>query len=530
MNRRPPNLSSPSPHLRGVSSQFNLPNLIKKYLLLIAVSISLIFFVYPSAFIYSKQTLPDSNDTRLLAYIIGQVQKNLTEQNPLYFGTYFAPDKNTLAYSDLFLTSSVLTLPLRPFTDSPIFVFNFALILGFLLTCITSFLLFEYLFKDIWVTILATVLFNFSGFHLSYLPHLHTFSLWLMLASIYFFLRFRNENKIVLLHLFFITLTMQLAESIFPAYLTFFTCAFIFFFGGKNHPDYKSILKDIKQIFKTTLIYLPVWILLLFPYLKLQLTFPEATRPIRDAAHFSLGLEEIVTKYHSLTLLILLPLSILLNKNFKKNLNLLSWKIILLFSTMMSLGPVLKIFGSNLRPLGLLIPLPYTLFYYLFPGFTGFRTPSRFIILALLAATILVGYNLQSVFAKLKVKTKLIFILLILSFLFVEADLPLKGYPVNINMHPVYQEVKSLPETAVILELPIKLWNMPDHEIESVRSLYTLSHNHRRLGGFSGFATNDWVDLVEKINAYGLNSENIEKLRLLGVTHIIENNTLKPIL
>ncbi len=205
------------------------------------------------------------------------------------------------------------------------------------------------------------------------------------------------------------------------------------------------------------------------------------------------------------------------------------WKYIFFFSLIMSLGPVLKIFGKNIRISGFPIPIPYSLFYYLFPGFQGFRTPSRFILLALLAAVIIIGYNLKPIFKKLKSKTKLIFILLILSLLLLEADLPLKGYPININMHPVYQQVKNLPPKDIILELPIKLWNMPDHEIESVRSLYSLFHNHRRLGGFSGFAKNDWIELVEKINANGLNKENTNKLNSLGITHVIENNELKPI-
>ncbi len=195
----------------------------------------------------------------------------------------------------------------------------------------------------------------------------------------------------------------------------------------------------------------------------------------------------------------------------------------------MSLGPVLKIFGHTVKIFGLPIPLPYTAFYYLFPGFTGFRTPSRFIILALLCAVVIIGLQLKLIFEKLKTKTKAIFIALVLSLLFLEADLPLKGYPVNINTHPVYEQVKALPAEAVILELPIRLWNMPDHEIESIRSLYSLEHKHRRFGGFSGFATNSWINLVEKINAHGLNEENTSKLKSLGVTHVIENNRLYPL-
>ncbi|KKT82081.1 MAG: hypothetical protein UW80_C0042G0002 [Microgenomates group bacterium GW2011_GWC1_44_9] len=543
-----------------------------KWLAVIGISLVLILFIYPSAFIYPKDTLPDNNDTRLIAYIIGQAQKNILQGQSLHYGTFFAPDKNTLTYSDLFLTSAIITLPARLFTDHPIIIFNLALVTHFLLTIIASYLLFGYLLKDHWVTTLAVILFNFSGYHLHYLPHLQMFSLWPLLLSIYFFIRFQNENRIVFLNLYFLTVTAQIAESIFPVYLIFFASISLVIarFGTLNqsNPEKPGSPRHIfLAMTKYSLPFLPVWIFLLFPYFQLHLSLPEASRPIRDAAHFSLGLDEVFTKYHSWTTILLFLVSYLsshgwsqnhypilkrlrkakkhglrllseffaarqdgfaagqrairFSKRIRMNSDHLAWKIIFFFSLIMSLGPVLKIFGQNFRIFGFPIPLPYALFYYLFPGFTGFRTPSRFIVLTLLAAVIIIGFYLKPLFEKLKLKTKFIFILLLLSLLLLEADLPLKGYPVNINTHPVYEQVKALPPEAVILELPIKLWNMPDHEIESIRSLYSLTHHHRRLGGFSGFATKTWIDLVEKINTHGLNPENIEKLKSFGVTHAV---------
>lgn len=558
-------------HLRGLSSQ------VKKWLLISIGSLLFILFIYPSAFIYPRDTLPDNNDTRLIAYIIGQVQQNILKHQPLHYGTFFSPNQNTLAYSDLFLTSAVLTLPFHLITDSParnafriadaggpIVIFNLALVLGFLLTILASYLLFEYLLTDTWLTFLAVILFNFSGFHLHYLAHLQAFSLWPLLLALYFFLRFQKENRSLFLILYFCLVTVQLAESIFPVYLLFFATLTLL----PSSPARIILAGQLKKIISFSLPFIPIWIFLLYPYAHLHFSLPEATRPIRDAAHFSLGLDQIFTQFHSWTVIVIFLISgvarvllgnypqeqkrgiFLKKKNFcdeaktaaKSWLSGLwfpkkytgesrktNWLLIFLFSIIMSLGPVLKIFGANIRISGFPIPLPYTLFYYLFPGFTGFRTPSRFIILALLATVVLIGFNLKPTFAKLKPKTKFIFLLLILSLLFIEADLPLTGYPVNINMHPVYSEVKKLPPEAVILELPIKLWNMPDHEIESIRSLYSLQHSHRRFGGFSGFATNKWINLVEAINAHGLNPENISDLKALGITHVISNNQLSPL-
>lgn len=488
----------------------------KRWLAIIICSLLIILFIYPSAAIFIKDTLPDKNDTRLIAYIIGQVQDNLIHQHPLFFGRFFAPDVNTLTYSDLFLTSSLLTLPFRLFIDSPIIIFNLAFIINSLLTFCVAFLLFSFLFKNQWISTITTLLFTLSGFHLHYYPHLQMFSLWPFLLSVYFFLRFQKENRPLFITLFFLTTTLQIVESVFLAYLIFFT-TLILFFTSPNKP--------FKTVIIRLLPFLPLWALFAFPYLKMHFSFPEASRPIRDAAHFSLGIEQPFTLYHGLTFIGVFLLSLLAKIKIKTNV----WWYTFFFSLIMSLGPVLKIFGQTVKIFGLPIPLPYTLFYYLFPGFTGFRTPSRFIILALLSATIIIGYTLVPFIDKLKTKTKIILTAIILSLLLLEADLPLKGFPVNINMHPVYQQVKSLPENSIILELPIKLWSMPDNEIEPIRALYSLQHDKRRVGGISGFATNTWVKLVENINTNGLNQDNLKTLRLMGVTHIIENNRLSPL-
>ncbi|TRZ51470.1 hypothetical protein D4S03_05075 [bacterium] len=512
----------------------------KRWLTIILSSLALILFIYPSAFIYSKDTLPDRNDTRLIAYIIGQVQENVIHHQPLHYGTFFAPDKNTLAYSDLFLTSALITLPFRLFTNHPIIIFNLAFIINSLLTILTAYLLFSYLFKNHWIATITTFLLFLSGFHLHYYPHLQMFSLWPLLLCVYFFLRFQKENRLLFLTLFFLALTAQLAESIFGAYLIFFATAILFF----SQPTRTILVGQIKIIIRYLLFFFPIWIALIFPYIQLHFSLPEASRSIREAANFSLGLEQPFTLYHGWTVIILFILTVLLSFPRKREsiqigtyLNrfrvkpgmTLSWICLFYFSLIMSFGPVVKLLGKTVKIFGLPIPLPYAIFYYLFPGFTGFRTPSRFIILALLAATIIIGFALIPIFKKLKTKTKIIITAIILSLLFLEADFPLKGYPVNINLHPVYQEVKALPANAIILELPIKHWDMPDHEIELIRALYSLYHRHRRVGGISGFAKNSWVNLVEKINANGLDQESLLRLHSLGVTHVIENNKLFPL-
>ena len=101
----------------------------------------------------------------------------------------------------------------------------------------------------------------------------------------------------------------------------------------------------------------------------------------------------------------------------------------------MSLGPVLKIFGHTVKIFGLPMPLPYAAFYYLFPGFNGFRTPSRFIILAALAATIIIVIKLEPFFNKLKSSTRFLILISLALILLLEAKVPLPGYVVDPAPH-----------------------------------------------------------------------------------------------
>jgi len=479
----------------------------RRFLITFILGFFLSVLIYPSALRSPTTTLPDNNDTRLIAYIIGQVQNNLLSHRPLFWGTFFAPYNNTLTYSEPFVTTAVISLPFRLLTSSPITIFNLAFILTTSLTFATSFLLFTYLTGDRVKGLFAALLFFLSGFHLAYLPHLQLYSLWPFFSALYCFCRYQREDRSFFLHLFFLFTLFQLADSFLPVYFLFLICLVLWLQKPRH----------LLQIFLSGLPFLLCVFILLSPYLALPRTFPEAIRPIRDAAHFSLGLEEIFTQYRSWTII----LTLLLAFFFKTKSRLTPYYLILVSALVLSLGPVLKLQGRTLKVFGLPIPLPYALLYYTFPGFTGLRTPSRFVLPALLAAVVIIA---------LRLPRKPLLYALVISLLLFEAGLPRPGFPVDPAPPAVYEPVAALPQTAVILELPILLWNQPGHEIESLRSLYSLDHGHRRVGGYSGFAPLNWIDLVGQITTSGTDPEVINRLKNLGVTHIVKNNRLHPLL
>lgn len=546
-----------------------------RQIIILTLLISIILL--PANFFHPDRYLPDRNDSLLITYIINQVQNNIVDHQPLYYGLFFSPEKNTLTYSDIFLTTSLITLPIRYLSPSPLTVYNVALFLGLILTGLFTYLLIHEVTQDHFSALFGSLLFNFSGLHFTFLPHLQIFSLWLLPLSLYFLIKYLKTKRSYVLILFLLCLTAQIAESFFTAYLIIFTSTIIFLFQIKNFFRQMSSVQRLMPLL-LVLPFLPLWYFLAKPYLDLHMHFPEAVRSIHDAAHFSLGLEEILTRYHSMTFLSLLaisfafisspqlsraksgisfrrqPMSILRKITqsgfhdfasmksgrvtgrperrlgnvavFEKSDMARRWPYNLFLyltglSFLMSLGPVLKIFGQTFKIFGYPIPLPYSLFYYLVPGFNGFRTPSRWLLLTALATSILIALFLKQFKTK---NLKLILLILLLSIL--EMSPLATSYSIAYEPPEVYQKVKALPPTASIIELPIKLWSSPDNQIESLRSLYSLYHQHRRFNGYSGFNTLAWQDLVNDILSHGLNAKNIFLLKKLGITHVVSENQL----
>src|SRR3989344_5338123 len=144
----------------------------RRMVLITLLAGALSFLVYPHALLSSKNTLPDDNDTRLIAYIIGQVQDNLLHFRNPYFGRFFAPYQNTLAYSDLFLTTAVITLPARLFTSSPVVIYNLAYSFGFVLTFVALLVLPTFFPGAALFLFLSRPHFSFGRIGFRSLPHL----------------------------------------------------------------------------------------------------------------------------------------------------------------------------------------------------------------------------------------------------------------------------------------------------------------------------------------------------------------------
>lgn len=478
-------------------------------LLTLALTLAIGSSWYPG-FTQPDKFLPDDNDSLLITYILNQSQQNfLSGDKSRFWGSFFAPFSDTLRYSDSFTTSALLTLPWSG--QAPAVIFNTAALIALLFTSLTTFLLIKHLTKSSPLGLFGALMFNFSGFHWHYFSHLQVFGLWSLPLALYLYLRWQEQGKTKNFAVLLLVLTAQIAESFFLFYVTVFGLLVLMLNQRPHLKRPESLLMAGAGL---------IWLAFAFPYWQLTQEFDEAKRTIRDAAHFSLGLDELLPKYKGQILALLAVITFPnLKGRFRPFLAILGLGII------MALGPVLKFGQLTVKFFSLPLPLPYSIFYYLVPGFTGFRTPSRWIVLAALAAVVLICLGLNGIRSRLlKISLAAVFTILVIG----QTSKP-RSYPVDAPVPSVYEAVGQLPETAVILELPIKLWSQEGNQIESVRSLYSLSHQRRRVNGYSGFAPLVWIEVVRKINDKGLTTEVVNQLKVWGVTHIVQGNQLRPI-
>lgn len=218
-------------------------------------------------------------------------------------------------------------------------------------------------------------------------------------------------------------------------------------------------------------------------------------RSIREAAHNSLGVDELWTHFASPGLYVLLVVALLRlipPSNLPPNLGGRNFRwllILLIFGLVMAMGPVVKWQGKTVKIAGKYpIPLPYAAAYYAVPGFGAFRTPSRWIWLSAFGAggIIAIGMsksfsigegNLRNGIPMLGVIGSLLVAVVGGTYLtkYVDLQKP-EDFP------KVYTWLADQPGK-VVAELP----RGGDRE-ESYRMYYSLWHGKTLVGGFSGFA------------------------------------------
>lgn len=473
-------------------------------------------FLWP-LIVGAKNQLASYQDGILAAWLIDQGSRSIIGGTNFFDPPFFYPYRNTAAYSDLFFSTALFNVPLI-LVGSTNFVFNnnLHLIVGSILIFVGHFYFAQELFKKNTLALLSASIFTFSHFHLDYLAHPHVFLLAGLPWGSYFWLRFLKTSKQLCLLGLTSAGLYQFLNSPLSGYFFFLIIALITLFYFK---DLKRIPKLWQKLLPWALGSIMVIGFFYWPYLQISQEF-QFTRSIRDAAHFAFGLEKIAEPELIFWLLVIGAL--FFTKNTKTN----QKKIFLALSlTIMGgflmLGPALKINGDTIKIWGLPIPLPYSIFYYLVPGFKAFRASSRFIVIMVFGLSLLIPTLAQSNNWLKKQNRQIVFFFLTLTIIFVFRFPKQKTYRIPLEILPIYEQIAKQPES-VLAEFPTYVWSQFDqYHHEATRLINQNFHQKKLYNGFSGFAPPTLENRWHTINDQLDEPETINHLKKSGVELVL---------
>lgn len=369
-------------------------------------------------------------------------------------GNVFYPYKNVLGYSDMFKLSKILSGGW----------FALAMVIGQVATMLVVYLWWVHFAKASRTgAAIGAIVFGLTQIRWEYQVHLQMWSMqyWLMAVG-FIFLWLRNGG-VWKLYLGTVLLGLQIYESPLPVY---FAAAVLSAQG--------SVLR--RKINKHLVIACGLFFIIIFPAVWVYRGVAKEfgfRRDIREAAHNSIGVDDLWGRFWSPGLVVLLAVALLRDRKLGE----VKWLgIILIFSLVMAMGPVVKWQGKTVKLFDKAIPLPYAAAYYTVPGWQGFRTPSRWLWLSAFAASGLIAGGLKNVKGKklwLGVGVAIIGGTKLTNVVSLPEEIP-----------NVYKWLKDQPGKTV-LELPAHTW--PREQIEVGRMYYSLYHGKTLVNGFSGF-------------------------------------------
>jgi hypothetical protein len=514
-------------------------------------SIAATYITWPLIF-HLGDKVTGFGDEFVIAWIQNWVIHALTT-NPasLFEANLYYPYHNTLAFSETFIVTSILALPLRALVGEPVATVNFTFLSSLVLLGFSVYLLCFYLTKKFFISLFSGLLIIFSPAILDYKVHLQVLSLECVPLSILFFLYFikTQQSRYLGVSLFF--LVLQTYNSIMPGYFILSSYVVILLFNLISNKKRTLNLISVKNIFLLMISIIPMTFIAL-PYYSVSNQF-HYVRDIRDAIHLAMQPEDflypgtatrlqnvlmstIPTNHYSqnsefkpgylgfvFSILVIFTVWHVI-RNFKKNsLYLNAFFVISLVGLILSFGPTLHL-GRHTIHKPFPIPLPYALFYYVLPGFQGFRNSGRWNMLFILCITVTIALVLNKMLENISRKKRLVIYTLLFVGVVAEFNFPMKFYPVpqKKDFPAVYSWLATTKPDTKIIELPIYNWNMdPFTEHEIYREYYGTIHFRKTVNGYTGFSPPPWQQLVTDMTVHFPFGKTIKELKQMDISYVI---------
>lgn len=507
------------------------------FLLACYVSYPLIFHI--NSYIY------DASDAYLIVWIQNWTKEVLfTNPTLLFQSPSFYPLENTLAYSHLHLSTTLIVLPFVFLIDEPVALYNLSIILSISLTGFFTCLLMNKLTKNYLASFLGASLFILSPLYLGRIINIHLLSLFFIPLSFHMYMLYMEKKQFKYLLVLGMTILFQMLNSFIAGYILLFSISILMLFAYyKKDIEIISAL-SIKVVILCITI-LTIIIIFAFPYFKVSHEF-SYVRDIRETIHTAIQPEDFIsTNVHNvfdkyfknlsfnqhpdakggffgLFLTVLMPFLIYYGVK-QRNTYIFPFLVVGIVGYILSLGPFLH-FGRSTIHDPFPIPLPYVFFYYLVPGFQGFRDSSSFILMSLFGFTLVSAYFFQEIFNKIGKKYSIIIFFIVIALTLIEVQSPQKFTHVTQknNFPKEHHFLKNSTQDSTYVEMPIYVWNMSNYvKQESYRQYFSTLHFRKSMNGASGFTPPIWEKEVYALYETFPSNVSYEYFKNKGIKYVI---------
>jgi hypothetical protein len=528
-----------------------------------------VFFTWPVAR-HPFTRIPENLDDPLhLSFILASQARSLLSR-PWDFlqAPYFYPAQDSLVYSEQSVATALLSLPAWLTTKNPIFLYNFVLLLSFLLSALTAYLLLREVTGNRAAAFVGGMVYAFVPYRLARFDHLHVLlGFWMPLLLLYLW-RFAHTRAWKDALKFGAVLFLQLMTGIHVGAMALITLFVAFAVVLLAVPRARLSLSFWGKGASIVLLAGVAVGVLLWPYARVYRDQPEHRRSIQEIQMFSGGFKALVTAhwrsrlwgpilgaptegtfYGEKTLFLgLLPivLSVLgvvrartrpLKRSFER---FDPWPVIFLMLTLtgwaLAVGPRIHVLGLGGKS-G--VPSLYGLLLKIVPGLDSIRVPGRFILIASLGLAGLSAYGVlfltrrvpppnpepKHVYVRLRERLLRFAPAVVIPLLLV-VEFRTKGHE-TVAVPPIpqaYRWIASQPP-APILSLPTAFFlgdNLAGWSFvaEARYFYYASAHWRPMINGYSSNLPRVYRENITQASTFP-SQESVEYLKALGIRYVV---------
>lgn len=449
----------------------------------------------------------------------------------------FHPYKDTLLFSDPFISETLAGLPFFALGVSPHMVHDILLWLSFPLAAFSMFMLCQFLFNRPVVAFVCGLCYGFCPYQLNHLIHLSSRFVMFFPLTVLFFLRYfktRSWKDLCLFSVFF------LLHALSNGYYFLFGNVFLFILAASVILIHRReiTMRSLASIFVAVTFACIPMLLLYWPYLEFSRIHDLHKGHILFSATFRNFVDVFSSNWlwgkalgpgpHERTLFFgLLPLSLAVygvlarNKEGQPEPRMLRW--VFLFCSILAL---LLCLGNSIVLFGARIPMPYLLLNRHVPGFNAMRVTSRMGLFFCFFTSLLVGSGLIALsrIKRLRHHSRWILPLVVLFITIEYTSIPLQKTQVVIKD----KQRDSLLEWLGSRRHPSPVLNLPTGSgYDGIQARYgydTIFHEQPILGGKSSNLSR-LFEFVRDFSRDHLNPSTfplfVEMLKSVGIRYII---------